>query len=199
MLREAGAIFAKRGFHAASMDEIAERVGVSKPVIYTAFGSKEALYFAYIESAGADLLDAMVAAAQLSRAGQVQERLHAGALAFFTFVDEHRDGYAVLFSELAARGGPFRREVSAIRRQIVALTKVLLDEVVEEAGEDGARLGGTEALAQAFVGAGESLANWWLENPDARVEDITGRLMNITWLGLDALLRGRAAPWPTGQ
>ena len=198
MLREAGAVFAQRGFHAASMDEIAERVGVSKPVIYSAFGSKEALYFAYIESAGAELLDGMVAAAARSREAPSEERLYAGALAFFTFVDEHRDGYAVLFSELAARGGPFRREVSAIRRQIVALTKVLLDEVVQDTGGDD-RFGGTEALAHAFVGAGESLANWWLEHPDARVEDITGRLMNVTWLGLDALLHGRAASWPTSE
>jgi hypothetical protein len=64
---------------------------------------------------------------------------------------------------------------------------------------DARGFGGTEALAHAFVGAGESLANWWLEHPDAPVEDITGRLMNVSWLGLDALLHNRAASWPTSE
>jgi AcrR family transcriptional regulator len=191
LLREAGVVFAERGFHAASMDEIAERVGVSKPVVYSHFGSKDALYFAYIESAGAELLDAMVAAERASRERSYAERLHAGSLAFFRFVDDHRDGFVVLYGELAARGAPFRREVIGIRRRIVALNRALLDEIVRESGVDPDDLGGTEALAIAFVGAGESLANWWLEHPEEVVEDVTARLMNVAWVGLDALVSGR--------
>jgi AcrR family transcriptional regulator len=197
MLEVAGAVFAERGFHAASMDEIAERIGVSKPVVYSMFGSKEALYFAYIEAAGAQLLDAIVAAERRTRDGTPAARLHAGTHAFFGFVDEHRDGFSVLFSELAARGAPFRREVTAIRRRIVHLVQLLFDEVVEQHGVDAGAIGGTEALALAFVGAGESLANWWLEHPDEAVDDVTARLMNVSWHGVDALLSGHDASWPT--
>jgi AcrR family transcriptional regulator len=199
MLREAGAVFAERGFHAASMDEIADRVGVSKPMVYNHFGSKEALYFAYIEDAGRDLLAAIRDAERGARDRDVAERLAAGTHAFFGFVDAHRDGFSVLYSEMAARGGPARREVSAIRRQIIELVMLLLDQVVDESGVDPEAVGGTEALAQAYVGAGESLANWFLEHPDDSVEQITTRLMNTAWLGLGGVLRGHATELATDQ
>jgi AcrR family transcriptional regulator len=191
LLREAGVVFAQRGFHAASMDEIAERVGVSKPVVYSHFGSKDALYFAYIELAGNELLEAMVAAERASRERSYAERLHAGSLAFFRFVDDHREAFVVLYGELAVRGGPFRREVIAVRRRIVLLVQALLDEAVRDSGIDGEALGGTESLAIAYVGAGESLANWWLEHPDEAVEDVTSRLMHVAWVGLEALVSDR--------
>jgi AcrR family transcriptional regulator len=199
MLREAGAVFAERGFHAASMDEIADRVGVSKPMVYNYFGSKEALYFAYIEDAGRDLVASIVDAERARRGETVELRLAAGTGAFFRFVDEHRDSFAVLYSEMAARGGPARREVSAIRRQIIELVMFLFDQVVERSGVEAEDIGGTEPLAQAYVGAGESLANWFLEHPDDSVDAITSRLMNTAWLGLSGVLRGQATPSITGE
>ena len=199
MLREAGAVFAERGFHAASMDEIADRVGVSKPMVYSHFGSKEALYFAYIEDAGRDLVASIADAERAVRHESVERRLAAGTAAFFRFVDEHRDGFAVLYSEMAARGGPARREVSGIRHRIIELVMVLFDQVIDASGVDPDDIGGTEPLAQAYVGAGESLANWFLEHPDDSVEDITTRLMNTGWQGLGGVLRGHGARLPTPE
>lgn len=169
MLRAAGAVFAARGFHAASMDEIADRVGVSKPMVYSYFGSKEALYFAYIEDAGRDLVAAMIAAEREVRADGTEARLRAGTQAFFRFVAEHRDGYSVLFSEMAAAGGPARREVAAIRRRIVDLVQYLIAD---------------EPLAEAYVGAGEALANWWIQHPDDDAQAMTERLVATAWTGL---------------
>ena len=60
MLEVAGRVFAAHGFHDASMDEIAQDAGISKPMIYNYFGSKEGLYFAYIELAGQRLLSRML-------------------------------------------------------------------------------------------------------------------------------------------
>lgn len=199
MLREAGAVFAERGFHAASMDEIADRVGVSKPMVYNHFGSKEQLYFAYVEDAGRDLLAAIVDAERAVRDRSVEERLAAGTHAFFAFVDAHRDGFTVLYSEMAARGGPARREVSAIRRQIIEVVMLLFDRIVETSRVDPETFGGTEALATAYVGAGESLANWFLEHPDDSAQEITGRLMNTAWLGLGGVLGGHATEGATDQ
>jgi AcrR family transcriptional regulator len=199
MLREAGAVFAQRGFHATSMDEIAERVGVSKPMIYSYFGSKDALYFAYIEDAGRDLLAAIVDAERAQRDASIETRMRAGTRAFFTYIADHRDGYSVLFSEMAVNGGSFRREVSAIRRQIVELVMALLDQQAHESRVDPDSFGGTEPLAHAFVGAGESLANWWLEHPDDSVEDVTERLMHVAWTGLRDRLSGHATQPATDQ
>src|SRR5436305_13269532 len=94
MLEVAGRVFAARGFHEASMDEIAQGAGISKPMVYSYFGSKEGLYFAYIELAGQRLLDRMAEAAEgVDRSGDLDARatLYATSLAFFAHVDENRD------------------------------------------------------------------------------------------------------------
>jgi AcrR family transcriptional regulator len=199
MLREAGAVFALRGYTAASMDEIAERVGVSKPMVYSYFGSKEQLYFAYIEDAGRDLVTGIVGAERAARDQSPEERLRAGTRAFFAFVDEHRDGFAVLYSEMAASGGPFRREVNATRRQIADVVGLLFAQVARSAGVDPDGFGGIEPLALAYVGAGESLANWWLEHAEDSVDEVTDRLLTVAWKGVEGVLSGQATKGATAQ
>ena len=199
MLREAGAVFALRGYTAASMDEIAERVGVSKPMVYSYFGSKEQLYFAYIEDAGRDLLAGIVGAERAARDQSPEERLRAGTRAFFAFVDEHRDGFAVLYSEMAASGGPFRREVNATRRQIAEVVGLLFTQVARSGGVDPDGFGGIEPLALAYVGAGESLANWWLEHAEDSVDEVTDRLLAVAWKGVEGVLLGQSTRTVTGQ
>ncbi len=202
MLEVAGRVFAARGFHLASVDEIAEGAGISKPMIYSYFGSKEGLYFAYIELAGQRLLRRMAEAASSvddSKEIDAERRLLASARAFFAHVDENREEWAVLFGELAARGAPFSREVAAVRRAITSRTAALFDIVRERAGLDRAADGGTESLAYAFVGAGESLANWWLEHPDEPVEAMAQRLLDVVWVGLDELLRGGGSAVARGR
>jgi hypothetical protein len=68
-----------------------------------------------------------------------------------------------------------------------------MDEIAGTA-TDVEEVGDTGPLAVAFVGAGESLADWWLANPDESTEDMAARLMNVAWLGLDRLVRGRVRP-----
>src|SRR5207302_8874767 len=124
-------------------------------------------------------------------------RLLASALAFFAHVDERREEWAVLFAELAARGGPFFQEVAAVRRSIIDQTAQLFDVVLRRAGVSPDQVGGTDALACAFVGAGESLANWWLEHPEETKEAMANRLIDVAWGGLRHLLRPR--PQPSGE
>src|SRR3954463_16390582 len=115
ILEVAGRIFAARGYHAASMDEIAAQADVTKPLVYAYFGSKERLYVAYIEAAGRELLERMGGArrerlegrrAATDPAAPPRERLRAGILEFLAFVAERRDGWQVLQSEAAGAGGP---------------------------------------------------------------------------------------------
>src|SRR5947209_14373087 len=104
MLDAAGLAFADHGFHRASMDAIAAAAGISKPMLYAYFDSKEGLYAAYVERSGQALLTALRNAAPTE--APARERLSAGVLAFLTYVDEHRTGWAVLYNEAATRGGP---------------------------------------------------------------------------------------------
>ncbi len=185
MLDAAGAVFAAQGFHAASMDEIAAQADISKPMLYAYFGSKEDLYCAYIERSGAHLLAAIDAV--VDRRLSAERQLWESTLAFLTYVDEHRTGWAVLYRELAARGGPFAKTVTKVRLSITRRTAALIR--AQLGGRRDARTA-ADVLAHGFVGAGESIANWWIDHPEEPKERVAERLMEIGWLGLDRAIAG---------
>jgi AcrR family transcriptional regulator len=167
MLDAAGTAFAAGGFAATSMDEIAAAAGISKPMLYSYFGSKEGLYVAYLERSGAALLDSLRVPANEEM--PEEERLRRGVEAFFDYVDDHRPGWAVLYQEAASRGGPLSAEIAKLRERIASGVS---------------RAFASEAFAQAYVGAGESLANWWLEHPDVPKEEVVELLMSVARAGL---------------
>jgi AcrR family transcriptional regulator len=167
ILQVAGQVFAHSGYDRASMDRIAELAGVSKPMLYAYFGSKEGLYLAYVERTGAELLQRLISAdGDHSR----PRRLRPVIDEFLAFVEEHRDGWTVLFHELTA-SRPLADQVAQLRSEIVAEVRRML-----EGGGAGTPSGLTppasEGVAEAIVGAGESLANWWLKKPTVAREDV---------------------------
>ena len=166
ILRVAGQVFAEGGYDRASMDRIAERVGVSKPMLYAYFGSKEGLYVAYIERTGAELVQRLLDADRDGSRG----RLRAVIGEFLAFVEEYRDGWTVLFRELHA-SRPLADQVAQLRAAIVTEVRRMLE------GDDlppgaGLPAPASEGVAEAIVGAGESLANWWLRKPDVPREEV---------------------------
>jgi AcrR family transcriptional regulator len=173
ILDAAGQVFA-RGYHAASMDEIAGLADVSKPMLYAYFGSKEGLYVAYVDRTGRELLDRLAGATTPS--DQPSVRLRAGILEFLAFIEEYRDGWRVLFGELTSMG-PVVEEVAALRRRIAEWIMAVL------AGATGAQGHvpdvSLQATAHAIVGAGESLANWWLEHPQVRRDQVADWYMGM--------------------
>ena len=168
ILDVAGRVFAARGYHAASMDEIAAQADVTKPLIYAYFGSKERLYVAYIERAGQEMLARMRAATVPT--APATERLHAGVLEFLHFVDERRDGWQGLYSEAAARGGPLAKEVASLRAEVAKMIKRLLMHSTSRGEASAGTAAELDGVSHAFVGAGESLANWWLAHPELPAE-----------------------------
>jgi AcrR family transcriptional regulator len=181
MLAVAGEVFAERGFHAASMDEIAERADISKPMIYAYFSSKEGLYSAYMQRVSAELLEAMDAVVdpELSPGDQVL----ASMTAFLGFVEDHREGWAVLQAELVSGSGQIAADVARVRKAIVARMAALLAQHLEPVLAD--------ALAHGFIGAGESLATWWLDHPEASRGEMAARIMEVGWIGVGGVLDGR--------
>lgn len=171
ILEVAGAVFAREGYHPASMDEIAVQAGVSKPMVYSYFGSKEGLYLAYVDRAGQDLL------ARLENAAAPGEppvaALQARITEFLAFVEEHGDGWKVLFDEFASRR-PFAERVAEIRARIVDAIR----RMIEDAGLPFAPPA-PDAIAHALVGAGESLANWWLDHPDVPRDEVAGWYLSV--------------------
>jgi AcrR family transcriptional regulator len=182
MLEAADRVFARRGYQAASMDEIAAEVGVTKPMLYAYFGSKEGLYLASVQRAGEMLAQRLRDVAE----GGPAERLQAGVRAFFAFVDERRSSWAVLYREASAGGGTVAVRVASLRGAIATTVSQLFAEMAGE-GTEGLE---AEPVAHALVGAGESLANWWLDHPEEPADAMADRLMSFAWLGLERLARG---------
>jgi AcrR family transcriptional regulator len=154
-------------------------------MLYAYFGSKEGLYLAYIDRNGRELLDRLSGAA-----GGIQApgaRLRARTIEFLAFVEEHRDGWTVLFRE-AASSQPLADHVAALRRQITDTVRRMLDGAVTPrlADQDA------EAISHMIVGAGESLANWWLEHPEIGRDDAAERYVELVQAVVAAALKRTA-------
>ncbi|MFC9927059.1 TetR/AcrR family transcriptional regulator [Streptomyces sp. NPDC127190] len=197
MLDAAVRIFGRRGYMAASMDEIAELAGVSKPLVYLYLNSKEDLFTACIRREAAALTGAVRAAV---RSGLSAERqLWDGLQAFFAHTAERPDGWTVLHLQARTHGDPFAAEAAAMRAEIVAFVTRLVAVAAREAHQDPDLPEHEVAgLAEALVGAAESLAAWANATPGVTARQSASTLMNFAWSGLGNLMRGR--PWipPSG-
>lgn len=189
MLAAAERAFAERGFHAASVDAIALASGITKPMVYAYFGSKEGLYRACMQRARARLLAALRDGVDTTAAPDQQ--LWHGLLAVFTFVERERDSWAILLGEVTQGTGPFAQDGAAVRRELSVLIAELLRRAAFAEGLDTAALQISDQLARALMGAGESLAVWWAEHPEEPVERVALVLMNFAWNGLGGLVEGR--------
>lgn len=188
ILDAAVTVFAERGYHEASMDEISDVAGVSKPMIYAYLGSKEDLFAACIHREATRLLEAIAAGVRAELAPDMQ--LWHGLAAFFEYVGTHRESWRVIHRQSITQGGPFSEELLAMRRQAISLVDTLLVRVATKEGLDD---NATESLAAALVGAAESLADWWLDNPEVPSRVVASRLMNLAWMGFGGLVEG--ATW----
>lgn len=149
------------------MDRIAALADLSKPMLYAYFGSKEGLYSAYIELTGGELVQRLVAA---DRDAPRAERIRAVTAEFLAFVSEQGDGWRVLFAEMTA-SRPLVELVAQLRARIVTEVRSMLEGSGARAGLDPPA---SEGVAEAIVGAGESLANWWTKHPEVPREDVAG-------------------------
>jgi AcrR family transcriptional regulator len=185
ILDVAGQVFARAGYESAPMDEIADRAGVSKPMLYTYFGSKEGLYLAYIERAGGELLERLVRARAADRSPAAM--LRARITEFLAFVEEHGDGWKVLFRELASTR-PFAERVAELRERIAGAIRRMVEDGVAPCS--GYPPPAADAIAHAVVGAGESLANWWLDHPEVSREEVVAWYYGM----VQAVVRGPSRP-----
>jgi len=189
MLDVAEVLFAERGF-AVSMDEIADGAGITKPMLYAYFDSKEGLYRSCVERVRGRLQEAIEGAATADE--DAATRLWRALLAFFTFVDEERAAWTVFHGEAAAEGGLFAEEVARCRRDNVSLVARQLGAagLRGEARDGSGTAADNEQTALMLVGACETLASWWLDHPGEPKEALALRVMNVFWLGLGAVGEG---------
>lgn len=182
VLAAAEALFVERGYAQSSMDELARRVGVSKPVIYDLVGSKEQLFGALVE-AEAQALAAEVEGAVTTDTEPTQ-RLYAGALAFFRFAERRRAAWDALYT---ADGAPVSAELTQVRRFHARAIAALLARGAEDLGKPADPLL-LDASAQAINGAFEALAEWWRDHPQVSAETLAGLATALVARGLLGLI-----------
>ncbi|MGV9250469.1 TetR/AcrR family transcriptional regulator [Streptomyces sp. NPDC003697] len=205
MLDAAVRTFGQRGYRAASMDEIAELAGVSKPLVYLYLNSKEDLFTACIRREAAALTAAVRAGVRPEL--PADRRLWDGLCAFFAHTARHPDGWTILHLQARTHGEPFAAEVGAMREEIVTFVTRLIAVAAGDGrarcseGHRDAELPERDAagLAEALVGAAESLAAWANATPGVTARQAAATLMNFAWAGLGNLMEGR--PWtpPAGS
>jgi AcrR family transcriptional regulator len=195
ILESALAVFAERGYHASSIDDIARKGGVSKALIYEHFPSKQQLYAELLNQHAGELLERLAAA--MDEAGSTgAARLAIGLDAFYRFVEERRVAWRMLFREA---NDP--EMVAVLDRMVVQVTGVVAALIAQDpasrssAGDEEAREHGIQMLAQMLVGSVQSLSNWWADHQEVPRERILEITMDYAWLGLDRLSRGER--WTT--
>ena len=177
MIEVAEEVFSTRGYAAASMDEIAELVGVSKPMLYEYFNSKEGLLLACIRESRAVLRE-VTEQATVGAVG-AEDALRRGLLAFFVFIRERRQAWSLLRHEMVLIGTSAADEVEETRRQQTDLIAALMSGHFDNGDDLKA-----EAAAEFVVGACERLAIWCERHDEVSPEMATEYAMDVLWNGL---------------
>jgi AcrR family transcriptional regulator len=177
LLAAAQDIFAANGYHAAAMDEIAERAGVSKPVLYQHFPGKLELYMALLEAHVDELTRRVTDAMESTTDNKV--RVRNAVAAYFDFVDEESQAFRLVF-ESDLRGEPVVHD--AVERATEASVRAITATITADAGldEDRARL-----LAVGLVGVSQVAARAWLADQRPVPKDEAVALIStLAWKGI---------------
>jgi AcrR family transcriptional regulator len=177
LLQAAHDVFVANGYHAAAMDEIAERAGVSKPVLYQHFPSKLDLYLALLDHSSDVLLERVHDA--LRSTDDNKQRVTATMTAYFAFVDDPAETYRLLFeSDLTNE--------SAVRERLDRLNTACADEIAKIIAEDtGLSVEESTLLAIGLVGVAQVSARYWLDSGGSIPRDAAADLVaTLGWRGI---------------
>jgi AcrR family transcriptional regulator len=188
--RAAAEVFAERGYHGASIDEICRRSGVTPPVLYDHFASKLDLHKRLLERTRDELLGLW--SEHLAGDEPAEQRIPRALDAWARYVQEHPYVPRMFFTETT--GDP---DVEAIHREVRAQASSALGAIVgrESGAEDGAGSADPVAheMAAEVMRAGlAGLAIWWSEHPRVPRERIVATAVNVLWIGLERVRRGEA-------
>ena len=180
LLAAAQEVFVAHGYHAAAMDEIADRAGVSKPVLYQHFPGKLDLYLALIDQQAEHLVHKVREA--LSSTTDNKQRVAASVLAYVDFVDgegSDRGAFRLVF-ESDLRNDP------AVRERVERMSQAWVDAIADTIAHDtGYRAEEAQLLSIGLSGLMEVGARWWLSSPDRIAKErAVELLMSLAWRGI---------------
>jgi AcrR family transcriptional regulator len=180
LLSVALGVFASEGFHGASMNDIADAAGVTKPVLYQHFESKHDLYLALIEDTG-DRLSTLIEAATIDADGP-RDQVTRGFLAYFRWVAADSDSFRLLFSGGARVGDEFIEAVQRIEQRITDSIAPLIRADIDV---DHQRI-----VAHGIVGLAESISRRLIEQGRPFEPDVVAaQVAELVWAGLRSVHR----------
>jgi AcrR family transcriptional regulator len=173
-------LFAERGFDGTSVEEIAARAGVSKPVVYEHFGGKEGLYAVVVDREVSRMLDMVTTALT---GDDPRLLLQQATLAMLTYVEDQADGFRILVRETPVgleKGGGFATIISDIASQV----EHILGRQFKARGFE-TKL--APLYSQALVGMVALSGQWWLDQRKPKRDEVAAHLVNLAWNGLSRL------------
>lgn len=187
LLLVARALFAERGFEGTSVEEIAARADVSKPVVYEHFGGKEGIYAVIVDREVEALLGALTGA--LEKRGHPKQLVERAALALLTYIEDSPDGFRILVrdSPVAQASGTFSSLIGDVASQVEGL---LAAQFVKR-GLDPAV---APIYSQMLVGQVALTGQHWAEVREPEKHVVAAHLVNLAWNGLAQLERRPAFP-----
>lgn len=175
----ARSVFAERGFAMATVEEIAERADVSKPIVYEHFGGKDGLYAEVIGREIGHLIERITKALDAPGPRQAVEQ---AADAFLAYIEDEREGFTVLVRD-APEGGT-HGSMSGVIADIAAQVEGLL---AKELGSRGYDRRMAPVMARALVGMVAMTGEWWLDVGRPSRRAVAAQLVNLAWNGLKGL------------
>lgn len=173
-------VFAERGFEGTSVEEIAARAGVSKPVLYEHFGGKEGLYAVVVDREMLRLEGIITAALENGRS---RFRIEQAVLALLTYVEEHTDGFQILVRDVSPGG---EHSYSTMLNEAVGQVSHILEQAFIRSGLDPDH---AVLYGQALVGMVSMTAQWWLDVRQPSKEQVAVHIVNLCWNGLARMER----------
>ena len=173
-------VFARNGFHSTSMNDVADAAGVTKPVLYQHFDSKQDLYLALLEEAGNRLRTAVSKAVVSAANGKEQTEM--GFRAYFRWVADDHDAFLLLFGSRANRD---EESTTTIRRITAETAKAIAPLIAADIEAEHQR-----TLAQGLVGLAEGVSRYLVERGDTFDPEVLGQqVADMAWAGLRAVHR----------
>jgi AcrR family transcriptional regulator len=180
LLDAALAVFVAQGYHAAAMDDIAEKAGVSKPVLYQHFPGKRDLYLALLDESAESLLDALRVA--MTSTTDNKARVRATMRAYYTYVEDKNGAFRLVFESDLTGEPEVRERVEAVGRKCAELISHV---IAEDTGLPEAEC---RLLGAGLAGVAQVTARAWTANAEAiSREDAIDLVSSLMWRGIKGI------------